>query len=483
MATRVLLLTSLLVAGSTFVSAAEAPIALRVSPNGRFLATGAGDPFFYLADTAWELFHRLDRPQADRYLADRAGKGFTVIQAVALAELDGLNAPNAYGHTPLIDNDPTRPAVVDGPANDYWDHVDYIVDRANQLGLVVGLLPTWGDQWNRGKSPHAEIFTPENAFTYGKWIAARYRQKAIIWILGGDRNIESDVQRAVNVAMARGVREGDGGTHLITWHPRGGAGSAQYFHAEPWLDFNMRQNGHVAEYTGRYSKTRDDYDRQPVKPVLDGEPLYEGHPVSFKPSDLGVSIAADVRRPLYWDLFAGACGHTYGHHSVWQMWQADRKPVNSPVMPWDEAIGQPGAGQMQHARRLLESRPYWTRVPDDSVIVTHRVAHYVPGAGIYRFTGTRDTDRSYAMIYAPIGRSFTVAADAVKATRVVAWWFNPRTGEATRQGEYAGGNAIAFTPPAPGEIIDWVLVLDDASRHYPPPGSKAWQGNRLPARE
>ena len=57
-------------------------------------------------------------------------------------------------------------------------------------------------------------------------------------------------------------------------------------------------------------------------------------------------MAADVRRPLYWDLFSGACGHTYGHHSVWQMWKPDRPPINDPLMPWTEAIDEPGAKQM-----------------------------------------------------------------------------------------------------------------------------------------
>ena len=88
----------------------------------------------------------------------------------------------------------------------------------------------------------------------------------------------------------------------------------------------MRQNGHGKEFTGRYDQTRVDYDRKPTKPVLDGEPLYEDHPISFNAKQLGHSLAADVRRPLYWDLFNGAFGHTYGHHSVWQMWApgADR---------------------------------------------------------------------------------------------------------------------------------------------------------------
>ncbi len=61
----------------------------------------------------------------------------------------------------------------------------------------------------------------------------------------------------------------------------GGGSSSEYFHNDDWLDFNMRQNGHVAEYTGRYELTTKDYLMNPVKPVLDGEPIYEDHPVSF----------------------------------------------------------------------------------------------------------------------------------------------------------------------------------------------------------
>ncbi|MEZ4830848.1 MAG: DUF4038 domain-containing protein, partial [Caldilineaceae bacterium] len=91
---------------------------LQVAPNRRFLQYADGTPFFYLGDTAWELFHRLSLTEAERYLTNRAAKGFTVIQAVVLAELEGLTVPNAVGEIPLHDQDPTRP-------NDaYFRHVD-----------------------------------------------------------------------------------------------------------------------------------------------------------------------------------------------------------------------------------------------------------------------------------------------------------------------------------------------------------------------
>ena len=132
---------------------------LKVSENKRFLVHEDGTPFFYLGDTAWELFHRLNREEADKYLANRAAKGFTVIQAVAIAEVDGHKDPNPYGHLPLIDLDPARPAVQEGPDNDYWDHVDYIVDKANSLGLYIGFLPTWGRYWHDKIKDGKPLFT------------------------------------------------------------------------------------------------------------------------------------------------------------------------------------------------------------------------------------------------------------------------------------------------------------------------------------
>ncbi len=465
------LLTCLLTLGfaASSIDAADLP-KLRVSDNKRFVVTADGKPFFYLGDTAWELFHRLDRADADEYLEKRARQGFSVIQAVAIAECDGHTVPNAYNHLPFTNLDPAKSAVKDGPDNDYWDHVDYIVDKANANGLYVGFLPTWGRYWHDKVQGDKPLFNRENAEAYGEWLGQRYRDKGLIWILGGDRSVDTDDQKDVIRAMARGLRKGDGGNHLMTFHPPGGAGSAQWFHGDDWLSFNMRQNGHDAEYTGRYDQTSADYDRRPVKPVLDGEPIYEGHPLSFNAKNQGHSVAADVRRPLYWDLFNGACGHTYGHHSVWQMWKPGRDPINDPLMPWTEAINAPGANQMIHGRRLIESRPFLTRVPDDSVLVTDRVATSVPGAGRYRFVATRDSAGSYSMVYAPIGRAFKVRMDKLTGEKVKAWWFNPRTGKATKIGEFANTGEREFVPPDPGEQLDWVLVLDDAAKNYPPPG-------------
>ena len=146
---------------------------LKISDNRRYLCDTDGKPFFYLGDTAWELFHRLTREESTIYLRDRAAKGFTVIQAVVLAELEGVTTPNAQGDLPLLGGD------VRQPNPDYFAHVDAVVEEAASLGLFIGMLPTWGCYWKSGER-NPPLFTAENAHAYGKWLGERYRGKPVI---------------------------------------------------------------------------------------------------------------------------------------------------------------------------------------------------------------------------------------------------------------------------------------------------------------
>ncbi len=271
---------------------------LRVSENRRFLVHDDGRPFFYLGDTAWAVIQRLDRDETDEYLCDRAAKGFTVIQTVIVSEFEGLTAPNPAGEVPFIDGDPTRPNEA------FFRDVDYLVERAGALGMYVGLLPTWGDKvgpvgWGTGP----EVFTPANAEVYGEWLGRRYRDAPIIWIVGGDRDPIEARHFATWRALATGLDRGDGGRHLLTFHPQGRASSSRSFHGDEWLDFNMNQTGHQLQGLAGYRQIEHDYCLAPTRPTLDGEPCYEDHPVVG-----GEGYFSDIepRRAAYWALFAGA---------------------------------------------------------------------------------------------------------------------------------------------------------------------------------
>ncbi|HTF30531.1 MAG TPA: DUF4038 domain-containing protein, partial [Flavitalea sp.] len=376
----------LLLVVTFFCFSDESVAQFTVSPNKRFILKD-NKPFFWLGDTAWELFHALNREETDTYLKRRSEQGFTVIQAVVLAELDGLHTPNANGDLPLINDDPSK------PNEKYFEHVDYVIDKAASYNINIAMLPTWGDKvfkssW--GKGP--EIFNQENAAAYGSWLARRYKDKRnILWVLGGDRNPRNETDISIWRAMGSAIMKGTNNKALITYHSQPNkSGSAEWFHNESWLAFNMFQTGHCREIPV-YDRIQLVYNMTPVKPVFDGEPIYEDHPVCFNAKELGTSNAFDVRRSAYLDLFAGAFGHTYGCHDIWQMYSSKKEGVNGPHIFWKEALELPGANQMTHVGKLIEAFPMTDRVPDQSLIVEK------DNTPAERIQATRGND--YLMIY------------------------------------------------------------------------------------
>jgi hypothetical protein len=439
---------------------------IQLSNNRRFLVTEAGHPFFWLADTGWELFHRLTREDAAHYFATRRRQRFNVIQAVALAEFDGLHTANAYGDTPLIDDDPTR------PNERYFAYVDELVHLAATYDLYIGLLPTWGDKVNRNQWGVGPIvFNADNARVYGRYLGRRYgAQSNIIWVLGGDRPAihEEDDYRPLWRAMAAGIDEGAGIRTLKTYHPLGGHSTSAWLHEEEWLDFNMMQSGHGrGRDTAVWEQIEHDYGLQPAKPTLDGEPNYEDHPVNpwpqWSPRN-GYFRDYDVRKQIYRSVFAGGCGVTYGHHAVWQFYSPARPVVNHADRYWQEAIERPGANQVQFLRNLMESRPFTNRIPDQALLATS------PGAAESHIRATRDAGGAYAFIYLPARQAITVDISKLGNGLLFAWWYNPRSGVATPIGEVNPMGRAGFTPPLDGP--DWVLVLDDAAQGFAPPGTR-----------
>jgi hypothetical protein len=437
---------------------------LRVSDNGRYLEYDDGRPFFYLGDTAWELFHRLNRQEAAAYLENRARKGFTVIQAVLLAELDGLRTPNAYGAFPLHDDDLGKP----NPA--YFEHVDHIVDQAARCGLFMGVLPAWGDKWKLDAEGRPGIFNLQTADVYGRFLGQRYRDKPVVWILGGDRNIEDEQELAVIESLAHGLRQGSDNAHLLTYHPRGPGQSSDYVHHAEWLDFNMFQSSHAARDHDNGLFAEHDLALEPPKPTLDGEPRYETIPVGFYYANVARNQrfdAYDVRQAAYWSLLAGACGHTYGNNNVWQMWQPGRKRLIEACVPWYEALDHPGAFQMGHLRRLFESRPFQKLVPDQTIVLDG------PRSGGAKIRVARAADGTFAFVYSPRGEPFTIHMRVVDAPRVQATWFDPRYGITEPIHTTDSPGIQTFTPPTSGRGCDWLLVLDDPAQSFPLPGAVA----------
>jgi hypothetical protein len=331
------------------------PVAVR----SRHLVDSDGRPFFWLGDTAWELVHRLSRDQILHYADVRQRQGFNVCQFVALAELDGLRTPNVNGDLPLIDEDPATPNEA------YFEHVDFAVQTLNERGMVACLLPTWGDKFNLMGGEGPEVFPPDNAAVFGDWIGNRYRDAAMVWMLGGDRPCADDEDRAIIAEMAAGLRSATDGRHLISYHPRGPSTSIAALDQDPdWMDFHCIQSSHSrhADTYGLQASVRS----QTSKPVLEAEPAYEEMPYvdrnwddfkAFWPTDL-------LKANLYDAVLAGSPGVTYGCHPVWQMHDTHRKPVLHVRRTWHESLELPVAESVADLRRQFEAIDWWTLSPE-----------------------------------------------------------------------------------------------------------------------
>lgn len=440
------------------VKAQRLPRLAVAESNHHFLQTSNGKPFFWLGDTVWLLFSKLNREESIRYLQDRANKGFNVIQVMVLHE---LNVTNYYGdsaliHQSIITPNSTKGNNPDDPdAYDYWDHLDYVIREAGKKGIYIALVPIWGDIVKSGN------ISAQQAVEYTTWLVRRYRSKSnIIWINGGD--IRGDAHAEIWQAMGETIRKNDS-RHLITFHPFGRTSSSWWYHEADWLDLNEFQSGHQSYEQDRSDKSygednwkyiRDDYVRMPVKPTLDGEPSYEGIPHGLHDGNQPYWNADDVRRYAYWSVFSGGCGFTYGHNAIMQMHKpGDTHPAFSVREYWDEALQAPGAMQMKHLKELMLSQSYFDRIPDQSILVEPERPKYAYQAA------TRG--KNFAFVYTYDGSSVAVILGKLAGNQVLAKWFNPRNGEITTIGQYENAGTRVFEPAGPpGDGKDWVLILE-----------------------
>jgi hypothetical protein len=419
-----------------------------VSPDQRRLLRD-GAPWIPLGDTAWELFHRLDLAEAEHYLDTRARQGFNLILVCALAEENGLRIPDRQGHLPFAELDPARPV----PA--YWAFVDAVIERTNRRGMVVGLLPTWGDKWHEAYGAGPVIFRdPAVARGYGAWIGRRYRDRDILWVLGGDRALDTDAQAGVIDAMADGIRSEVGGRHLMTFHPKGDASSGDFVHARPWLDLNLCQSGHAGWDKPNYELIERDHARTPIKPCLDGEPRYEHHPVmlpDWSGRVPGIRFTDyDVRTALWHAWTAGACGHVYGCHAVWQFHDPARygDGVNDPGIHWRDALLLPGAERDLRVWLAL-AHEFADGVPDQSLLAVYR------GVCRWRVGCLRAPDRSWALCYLAAPRLLRIDGSRLSPPVLELAWIDPRSGARHPIGAYPREALPGCQPPSSGK--DWLL--------------------------
>lgn len=426
---------------------------LRVSDNQRFLQFENGEPFFWLGETAWLMPERLNRDEVCYYLDCCHEAEFNMVQ---MQVVNDVPAYNAYGQKSLrIDGDGRWQMQ-----EPYWEHVDHIIAEAARRDIYIGMVCIWGGLVKAGK------MNVEQAQVYGAFLANRYKDcPNIVWIIGGD--IQGDIMPEVWETLATTIKRIDS-NHLMTFHPRGRYTSARWWSKAEWIDFHTFQSGHRkygqrmgdADYPIPDNTEEDNWmyvdstwAYKPPKPVLDDEPIYEEIPKGLHDVSEGYWQAYDVRRYAYWSVFAGSCGHTYGHNAIMQFYREGYPPAYHCTKSWTEALHDPGFHQMKHLKRLMLSFPFFERVPDQSIVIDN-------GTQYDRLAATRG--ENYLLVYNYTSRDMTIDLSKISGNRKVVWWMDAATGRWTRLGEY-DSRVITFRPhkTRPG-IEDGVLIAVDS---------------------
>jgi hypothetical protein len=345
--------------------------------------------------------------------------------------------------------------------------MDYIIDRAADHGIYIGMVCIWGGLVKDGK------LSVEDAKKYGTFLANRYKNKPnIIWFMGGD--IQGDIKPEVWQALATTIKSIDK-NHLMTYHPRGRYTSAKWWSKAKWLDFHTFQSGH-RRYGQRMGNkeypipdnTEEDnwmyvdstWKYNPIKPVLDAEPSYEDIPVGLHDPNEGRWRDYDVRRYAYWSVFAGSCGHTYGHNAIMQMLKPGY-PTSygdaGDVKAWYQGLKDPGFSQMQYLKRLILSFPYFERMPDQNVILEN-------GTQYNRLIATRGND--YLLVYNYNGNAMKLDLTKISGAKKNVWWMSADNGKLKYLGEFDSKVLTFRYHPQSTRIEDGVLIAIDSTKDY-----------------
>lgn len=418
---------------------------LKVAENRRYLKNG-DRPFFWMGDTAWLLFQKCSLEEARMYLENRKGKKFNVIQATLV-------------HM-MMENQVVR---ADFDSEDYWQHCDEIISMAEELGLYMALLPSWGSLVKE------KIINGENVEKYADFLAKRYgKRKNVIWLLGGDiRGTDGlDLYKKFGRLLKEKTTD-----QLVGFHPFGRTSSSLWFHEEEWLDFNMFQSGHrrydqvaLGEWDDNNGKegwfgednwkyVNRDHSYTVMKPTVDGEPSYEQIPQGLHDPKEPFWQAADVRRYAYWSVLQGAMGHTYGDNAIMQFYNTPDEPGSYGVKEvWTDAVHHEGSCQMSHLVSLMESVDFQSGKPAEELLTDGQKEKY---ERVAVFAG-----ENYIFCYSYLGEAFALDLSRYAGHRLTACWYDPASGVYSSFGEI-GAQRQSFKPAKKySNGNDWVLRID-----------------------
>ena len=423
---------------------------VRLSEDRRFLTWANGSPFFWLADTAWNGVLRSNEADWQRYLTARSNQGFSVVQFVSTqwrGAMEALGDERAFEGTDRITIFP-----------DFFRSREARIAAINEAGLVAAPVILWA-VWD---SDPGWALAEADAIRLARYIVARWGAYQVVWFLGGDGNYlgeRAERWRTIGRALfGKPVEERD---RLVTMHPGGQTWVGDLFRQEPWYDFIGYQSGHgSSDEHLRWlveGPPAQKWDGDPVLPVVNLEPNYEGFP-SYH-TDRGFTDY-EVRRAAYWSLLLSPpAGISYGTNPIWVWPEAPEVPDGHAsiglVEPWDKGLLLPGIHSMTILRAFFEVTPWWSLRPAP-VMLAEQPGTDDPTSFI---AAAKTQDGTQGVLYLPKGGTIPLKLESLPLSSVIRW-FDPRLGRWTDthvlSKEANGGGTVQVTAP---DEQDWLLVI------------------------
>ena len=412
--------------GGTFL--AHGP--LRIAESRTYLEHVDGTEFPWLGDTAWNGVLHAREEDWEEYLALRREQGFTAVQFVC-TQWRGWPDVEVFVPGERLRVNPET-----------FRRMDPKVAAINKHGLLAVPVMLWALQ----ETDPGEALPEDQAVRLARYIAARWGAHSVVWMLGGDGRYP-DVERWRRIGRAVFDEPRD---RLVSMHPCGSKWVKDEFGGEPWFDFIGYQSGHGQPAdTSRWITAGPPalhWAKEPLMPVLNIEPNYEGHPAY---GGGHVHTDVDVRRAAYLSLLTTPpAGVTYGSNEIW-CWNEKPGPApghdNLHPNGWREGLNTAGIASMTALRALMDEIEWWRLRPAQELL-TEQSGMTDPTVFIaVAATPARDL----MLVYTPGGLAVRLATEGLPAR---ARWFDPREGSWRDAAEEGG----AFVCP---DERDWALVL------------------------
>lgn len=330
-----------------------------------------GKNFFLLADTLWTVFSNSTLEEWEEYLQYRRMQNFNAVQINILTQWDG-GKPDTGLYPFKIDAQ--GKFDFNSINEEYFKRAATMLEMAVEKGFIPILVVLWGnyvkDTWMSDNNP-INIMPLEMVKPYTEYVVKNFSPYNPVYIISGDTNFGSEHAIKYYMTAMKTIKDLCPEA-LATLHLGGGLSEVpEDFINSEFYDFYMYQSSHNLESQDFSYKLAQDFYKKPVKrPILNGEPCYEGHAFGGK---YGRYNEFHVRKAIWQSLLSGGkAGITYGAHGLWGWYKEGKEFENEGYggkpMPWKTALRLKGAWEASFAKWMFETYNLFDLEPEDKIL-------------------------------------------------------------------------------------------------------------------